>query len=117
MQLEVEGLGGRRDARRRDRIGRQGQDVPHLVPAPRLVRVEEQRRLVVADVGRERFEVVDLGAEATASAAVDVSVNVPGRDWSAGEQSDEQGSNRGEGETRTEMSHVFLPWIPRRARS
>jgi len=49
-----------------------------------MIRVEEKRRFVVADVRRERFEIVDLGAEVAADAALDVRVDVPGRDRCAG---------------------------------
>src|SRR2546421_10219527 len=109
MQLEVEGLRGGRDAGRHDRVGWQRQDVLHAVPAPRTIRIEEERRLIVADVRRERFEIVDLGAEVAADAAFDVRVDVPGRDGCAGEETDEQGSNRGEGEARAKTSHEVPP--------
>src|SRR5205814_6836073 len=83
---KLEGLRSGRDACRGDRIGRQGQDVLHAVPAPGMIRVEEKRRLIVADVRRERFEIVHLGAEVAADAALDVRVDVPGRNRCAGEE-------------------------------
>src|SRR5207248_6703857 len=91
------------------RIGGQGQDVLHAVPAARTIRVEEKRRLIVAHVRREGLEIVDLGAEVAADAALDVRVDLPGRDRCAGEETDEQGSNRREGEARAEMSHEVPP--------
>src|SRR5207244_11142280 len=109
VQLEVEGLRGGRDACRGNRIDRQGQDVLHAVPAARTIRVEEKRRLIVADVRREGLEIVDLGAEVAADAAFDMRVDLPGRDRCAGEKTDEQGSNRREGEARTETCHEVPP--------
>src|SRR5438067_4364166 len=109
MQLEVEGLRGGRDACRGNRVGRQGQHVLHAVPAAGMIRVEEKRWLIVADVRREGLEIVDLGAEVAADAALDMRVDLPGRDRCAGEKPDEQGSNRREGEARTEMSHEVPP--------
>src|SRR5207249_2370589 len=116
VQLEVEGLRGGRDACRGNGIGRQGQDVLHAVPAARTIRVEEKRRLIVADVRREGLEIVDLGAEVAADAAFDMRMDLPGRDRCAGEKTDEQGSNRREGEARTEMSHEVPPTGIRDAR-
>src|SRR5436853_7700345 len=104
MQLEVEGLRGGRDACRGNRVGRQSQDVLHAVPAAGTIRVEEKRRLIVADVRREGLEIVDLGAEAAADAAFDMRVDVPGGDGRAGEKSDEQRNDRREREARADMS-------------
>jgi len=53
-----------------------------------VVRVEEQRRLVVADVRREPVEILDFGAEVAAVAAFNVGMGISGG-RSGGEKADE----------------------------